>query len=363
MGILSSMMNLVEWQGTRSIKYVTPVAPGDESGLLSAVYTQVRQGFGAVVAPFSLHSPSPEVAAAIWSITRETLIAGRVPRSQKEAVSAAVSKTNACPYCVEAHTISLYAASEPGAAAAISDGRPDRIQNPSLRVLVDWASACRFPDSEAVQSPPFAPEEAPEIIGTAVAFHHINRMANIFLDDSSMPVTLPSKVLNKAMKRIGGAAMRDVIKQELTPGESLSLLPEAALPKDMAWASANPNVAEAFARAAAAIERAASGVIPEPVRILVLECLQLWRGEEMGLSRSWADEAVAVIDETDRPLARLALLAALASYQVDENIVSETRTRLPDDADFIAAVAWASFTAARRIGSWLVVPHVAPVSG
>jgi AhpD family alkylhydroperoxidase len=358
MGILSSMLNLVEWQGTRSIKYVTPVKPGEAEGLLSAVYPQVQQGFGAVVPPFSLHSPMPEVAAAIWSITRETLLVGQVPRSHKEAISAAVSKTNACPYCVEAHTISLYAASEPEAAAAISEGHQDRIQDPSLRGLVDWALACRSPDSKALKSPPFGSGEAPEIIGTAVAFQHINRMANIFLDDSPMPVSLPEGILNRVLKRIGGAAMRDVIRQDLPPGESLSLLPEASLPEDLAWASTNPTVAEAFARATAAIETAADGVISEPVRQLVDEYLQAWRGEDVGMSRSWADKAIAGIYVTDKPVARLALLTALASYQVDEIIVAEARARrLASEADLIAAVAWASFTAARRIGSWLATPN------
>lgn len=43
---------------------------------------------------------------------RETLVAGRVDRAVKEAVAVAVSKTNRCPYCVEAHATMLTAAGE-----------------------------------------------------------------------------------------------------------------------------------------------------------------------------------------------------------------------------------------------------------
>lgn len=357
MSVATSMLKIVEIQGTRSIKYVKPVKPGEETGLLSEVYAQVRQGFGAVVAPFSLHSPVPEITAAAWSVTRESLIAGEVPRSHKEAISAAVSRSNRCPYCVDAHTISLYAVSEPVVASAITEGEPERIADPRLRSLVSWALACRRPESEIVSKPPFAPEEAPEIIGTAVAFQHINRMANIFLDETPMPVKLPAGGMKRAMKRVSGFLMREIINSSTPAGESLSMLPEAPLPPDLAWAQANPAVAGAYARAAAVMDRAAEAAIPDAVRALVHDTIQRWRGEEMGLSRGWVEPLVASLKESDRPAARLALLTALASYQVDEKVVAEFRRQYPHDAALITLTSWASFTATRRVGSWLVAPQ------
>ena len=50
------------------------------------------------------------------------------------------------------------------------------------------------------------------------------------------------------------------------------------------------------------------------------------------------------------------LLTALASYQVDSDIVDAFRAQSSAsraDADLIAATAWASLTAARRAGEWL----------
>ncbi len=63
------------------------------------------------------------------------------------------------------------------------------------------------------------------------------------------------------------------------------------------------------------------------------------------------------IEEAHRAAARLTLLTALASYQVDSSIVEDFQLQYPDDAQLIAATAWASFTAARRVGLWLAQPH------
>jgi hypothetical protein len=57
-----------------------------------------------------------------------------------------------------------------------------------------------------------------------------------------------------------------------------------------------------------------------------------------------------------RPTARLALLSALASYQVDQQIISAFRQYQPGDRDLVNVTAWASWVAARRIASWLNAP-------
>ena len=49
MGIQASMMKIVEVQGLRSIKYVTPMAPGEETGLLAEVYPQIPEAVRALL--------------------------------------------------------------------------------------------------------------------------------------------------------------------------------------------------------------------------------------------------------------------------------------------------------------------------
>lgn len=47
---------------------------------------------------------------------------------------------------------------------------------------------------------------------------------------------------------------------------------------------------------------------------------------------------------------RETLVAARASYQIDDALVAAYRRHYPGDDQLLAALAWASFTAARRVG-------------
>lgn len=50
---------------------------------------------------------------------------------------------------------------------------------------------------------------------------------------------------------------------------------------------------------------------------------------------------------------RLALLTGLAPHQVTDDDVAAARSLLDTDAALVGALAWAAFTAARRIGTWI----------
>jgi len=114
-------------------------------------------------------------------------------------------------------------------------------------------------------------------------------------------------------------------------------------------------IADAFGRAAVAFDAVGRQALPDTVRQLVATRLSAWRGEDVGLSRGWVDNAIETLPVADRPVGRLALLTALASYQVDDQVLEDARMDpgRAGDAKLIAAASWASFAAARRIGSWL----------
>jgi hypothetical protein len=61
---------------------------------------------------------------------------------------------------------------------------------------------------------------------------------------------------------------------------------------------------------------------------------------------------VAGLSESDRSAGRLVLLSAFASYQLLPEDVDEFRETRPRDDALVAATAWASYTVARRVGSW-----------
>ncbi len=96
------------------------------------------------------------------------------------------------------------------------------------------------------------------------------------------------------------------------------------------------------------------------VRAFVQYHIQAWKGEDPGLSRRWVEKAIEEFDGASKAAGRLTLLTALAPHQVDEGVINGFRAYQPEDDKLVGATAWASFTAARRIGTWLRVPAFVP---
>jgi hypothetical protein len=136
---------------------------------------------------------------------------------------------------------------------------------------------------------------------------------------------------------------------------ALDLLPAAELPAEFGWAAEAGQAGVALARVVAAIEDASGSVVTQPVREVVRQELAEWNGEPRGVSRSWVEAAVSGLG-ADRAAARLALLTALAPYQVTRTDVEEFRSVQSSDEALILLTSWASMTAARRVGSWLRQP-------
>lgn len=340
------------------VRHVRPVPMREAHGLVAEVYQQMERDFQ-LVPPVTVHSPAPELLAAVWAVTRESLVAGNVSKTNREAVATAVSKVNECPFCVDVHTTMLSGGARRDVIRGILSGDLETIRDHKTRAIVEWTLATRTPDAPILRNPPFTPGEAPEIIGTAVLFHYINRIVNVFMYDGS-PLRLPAGLgwLRGAFRRLaGGVIAGRVMRLQVHPGESLSLLPETStppvLPDAFAWAKPKPAVAEAFARFAAACEEAGQTALSGEVRELVMEKLRAWRGEDPGMSRRWVEDAVAGLATPDQTAGRLALLTAFASYQVDEEVVHQFRQDFPSDPQLVAATAWAGYAAAQRLATWL----------
>jgi hypothetical protein len=352
------MKNAIMSNGLRrtlgQTRYVSPVMPGTADGLVATVYAQAEKDFGMVAPPLALHSPAPPLLAASWAMIRETLVvAGRAGRAEKEVVAAAVSAANACPFCIAVHSAAVQGVVPGLGAADVASGN----LSPLLKEISGWARATglRSAVSGAVHGaahrPP--PGNFAELAGVAVTFQYLNRMVNIFLPDSPVPPMTP--------KAIGGWVMGMIASAMTTtspvPGASLELLPDAHLPAEFSWAAGDARIAATLAGAAAAVEDAAAKVVTPPVRELVEDRLRTWDGQPQGSkgpSRAWADEAVAVLDEADRPAGLLAILTAFASYQVGKADVAAFRSAVNSgDEAVISLTAWASMAVARTVGSWL----------
>jgi AhpD family alkylhydroperoxidase len=343
-------MSLIDRSFQRQVRYVTPDVRDPRN---IAVRAQILRDFGALVPPFALHLPSPDALRAYWAIMREPTNGPRVSRAAKEAVAATVSAINSCPYCVDVHTTMLRATGERVSSEAVAAGQIGQITDSRLRALAGWARATRRPGAPILRDPPFPPEHAPELIGVALSYHYINRMINIFAGSSPFP--LPRLKTRSLFARAALPVFRRLLAKDIRPGASLDLLAPAPLPADLAWARPDPIIADAFARASAAFDTIGEQSLPLPVRDLVIAHIAAWNGDDPGLSRRWADTATEQLPPDQRPLARLALLTALASHQVDEQVINDVRalSEPAADATLIAATAWAAFTTARRIGTWL----------
>jgi predicted Rossmann fold nucleotide-binding protein DprA/Smf involved in DNA uptake len=82
----------------------------------------------------------------------------------------------------------LNAAGEHAVANSISRNRYDQISDARMRSIVQWARTTNTPKTDPPGSLPFSPSEAPEIIGTAVFYHYINRMAAVLLGETPLHI-------------------------------------------------------------------------------------------------------------------------------------------------------------------------------
>jgi hypothetical protein len=338
--------------GGTQVRYVSPVRRGAAKGVVGRVYELVEQEFGVLAPSVVLHSPAPPVLAASWVMLRETvLVTGTVERAAKEAVATTVSLGNSCPWCVTVHSTMLSGLAE---GLVLRDQPAQSIADPRLRAVTAWARACQTEEGALVHEPACPAGEAAELIGTVVMFHYYNRMVNVFLTEFPLPPGAPRMVLGPVM-RILGRRMRPAAERSYPPGASLELLPAALPPPDLAWAAGAPVTQDAFARGCAAVDAAGARSVPPSVRDLVMTELASWRGERRGPSRGWAENAVSALPMADRPAGRLALLTALASYQVGRSDIQQFRAGRPEDSALIELTAWASLAAARRAGAWIPV--------
>lgn len=342
--MVAGLVRLAVRRSLRDTRHVLVVPRRRASGLVADVYRQVERDFGMLAPPVALHSAAPDALAASWMILRETLLAqGVADRASKEAVATGVSEANSCPYCADVHGMTL-------------DAIPDAAGRSDRSALTEWARATATAPGAGV--PPCPPEQAAELIGVAVAFHYYNRVVNVFLRDSPFPAHVPESAKPKA-RQVLGRFLRPSATGGPRPGDSLDLLPPVPLPDDLGWARPSQVVAGAFARAYAATDAAGARSVPAGVRALVHSQLSTWDGQAPGLSRSWMDEPVAVLPVAEQAAGRLALVIALASYQVDEGMVDDFRRTAPDDGTLVELASWASMATARRVSTWLATARPA----
>ena len=340
---------LIERMSVKTMRFVSAVPRAKADGLVARIYDMIAEDFF-INGSLTSHSKVPHLLAGVWTGGRESiLVTDRLDRTTKEAMTAVLSRVNDCPYCGDMLVSLVHGGGKHEAASQIFSRSEEKIADPILRERLEWVKAGATPGSQLPTDTPFTADQLPEVIGSLLAMSHINRFSHVVMAGSPVQAPLGFQRIKSAALRMFGSVLKTTTERPIQPGRALELLPPAPLPDDMYWAEPNPRIASALSRWAGAIERESALVVKPQIQNLVYSNLQCWQGELMPISRSWVDNEVEGLTGRDRAIARLALLLAKAPYQVDEALVGEILREDRDETRFIRVLAWAAFSAARRI--------------
>jgi hypothetical protein len=223
-----------------------------------------------------------------------------------------------------------------------------------MRSIVEWALANRTPNTKIINNPPFTFDEAPEIIGTAIYYHYVNKMVSVLLNETPLPTKASS--LKPFMKAIAALKFSTALKRHKKAGESLKFIDSFNLDKDLFWASENQRIAVTFTAHKKIVEKLAEKYVPTEVQTIVIKTIEEWKGEDPGISRGWVEKYISNLHETFKPVARLSLLTAISPYQIDDETINSYKQFNPEDEALLSTLSWASFVTAIRIGKWLGKP-------
>ncbi|MEV4121546.1 carboxymuconolactone decarboxylase family protein [Micromonospora sp. NPDC049645] len=330
-------------------RFFTPTPARSVTGRSAAVYQQLRAEFLGPLPTFQALSAVPEVLAGTWALMRETLLAGDASRVERELVAAAVSRANRCQFCVDAHVLLLHALGEPKLAEAVARGVTPL--EPRHAELVRWAQASRSPRSADWTSP-----YRPEITGTLLAFHFINRVVSALLDPDLLPGGLQRSSL---VRSVGGRLYARAAREPKEPGGSLSLLDTGATAVP-AWAGDSP-VGVAYASLRDAATRGAD-LLGDVARRTVEATVRWEDGRFPARPTDWAVDLVRDVPGADRIGTRIALLSAFAPSAVSPGDVALWRLSHPADADLVRLVAYGAITATDHVARALSSAHLEEVT-
>jgi len=333
------------------ISYIKSIKPSKAEGKVKEVYSQLKSEMGDVVEPIALHAINPDLLEGIWRILREIVVVEDVvDRKVKEAVGASVSESNHCPYCVDAHTIMIIGLQDKLVAEAIVKKDLNMIEDDDLRKIVEWSFNTKKFDSIDVDNPPFSKDKAPEIIGTAVFFHYLNRMVTVFLGDTILPINIG--FLKGMMKSMAGKMFAGVLNAKKEAGK---IDDGFASVDDLYWAKTNSRVENAFLQFYHSLDTLSREYIPGEVRDFMEDQVAKWDGSDITNIKD-SEETIMAISSGNRSLAKILYLTAFAPHRIQSSHFEALEVgSVENDERILVSLSWASLITALKIGSNLGV--------
>lgn len=345
-----------------AIKYIGTVKNVGAVQAVQDVYSELKCDMGDVVEPMSLHAIVPELLEGIWDVCREvTVVAGKMSRREKEAIGAAVSESNKCTYCVDAHTVMLIGLNDAITATAIEEHNPALIKDRNLRSLVKWGLESRNFKSVIVKFPPFIDMAAPEAIGTAVLFHYLNRMVTAFLGPTVLPINIG--FLKGVLKKMSAKHFKSALESKKEP--KVFFYPSSRSWKiKFPWSELNPQVERVFSVYYELLNKRVEPVIPLIVRQFLMKNIACWDGNDQLLILDV--ELVASREGISKDcctLTKVLYYQAFAPHRINNEHIKELKEYFGPSSEesILISFAWVSLEIAMHIGIKLG-ERFAPVS-
>lgn len=335
-------------------KYLKDLDFKKAAGLSKSVFDQMKDDF-TMAEPFTISYPSEQQLVYRWMLNREAyLVNTNVDRVLKDAVAYGVSTANECSFCAEGHQM-MIAASGHYQEAKLIKYLSDQPEGKIFKIA-EWASKCYNPSDSLITTPPFTNEEAPEIIGTFYCFNVTNRLVNLFLGDSPVPVSKDSKILYSIMSFMATRLMmKPFVTRQIDRGKSLALV-EFPQEHEYIWAQEVFTVSSAFNAVSMHLAQLEKEILPTYIIERVNAILSFWDGSLRPLRGQWLDQELDGIEEADKPLFKLAMLVMFASYSVTEKDILDFRKLYSDDKTLVDLCYWAANKVSLKMLDWMAKP-------
>jgi len=332
------------------IKHIEYIKKNKANGKLKQVYKHIELNFGKLAEPFVLHSLNTELTAGVWAMLYETLLVeSKVKRSLKEAIATSVSEINKCNYCVDAHSIMIFGTEKNllNNISTIKKGKTE-LKTKEERLIL-WALRNLDFDSSIILNPPFNKEEAPEIIGTAVLFHFLNRMVNLFAGNTPLLTTKMKGILiNLSYKFI----FKKAIRKKKIPGESLMFIDKNIDQNTFDWAGSVPEIKKAFQYIKYQTENKIDTILSHELISLLKSQATKLDLLKSGFGRKNLENFLSQINPHEKQIAEFCYLAMFEPYKVYEKHFHTLKQTLNDE-EVLQVASFVSMLIAENIGKKL----------
>jgi len=333
--------------GVTMRKFFHPSTLMGAKGLTKEVLLQSQRDFF-INGTITSHAACPTLMAGMWMGGREIALTNQhLPPWLKKAMGAALSEVNQCPYCEDMLLSLTHGAKQDNLANSLRQHEMASIEDELTLKRLQWTKASITRNAEELQDPPFSPEEMPEALGTLIVFNYTNKISDFTLDGSPVPSSLRSGAL-----KLFGMELQESSALDLEHGASLYMLPDATLPDEFNWTASNSLVADSLSRWNHVVEEEINQVLSGEAQQMIRDNLSAWQGGQAPLSRRWMEEEVKNLQGEERDKARLVLLIAKASYQIDDGIIEQVLQHGVSEGDLVRLGAWGALMGAKTIANW-----------